>query len=764
MVKNQNGILVALFSALAVASAANGLLAQQPQTSVAAPVNANWTNGVAPGYWPTAGSGLTLDLSAGSAVCDRSAVTYAAGTLTMAASSTNYVYLQIAGTGPPAAPTLSTATTGGSLAAGIYKVEVSYTNPSGESLASAESSITTTGTTSTITITNPAAGTNASGWNAYVTAVGGASASETKQNSTPTPMNSSLVITSITAGPALPAADTTGSAPWSNTSGFTDATVPIATVVTGASTITSITDVRVGGFSGARILDSIAFADRFAGATANAKITNAITALPAAGGVVDARGLTGTQTISSTVTIPAYVRVILGAGTYNTSGSPGFSIATGANGASGCLEGQGAATNFSYTGSGYAIDLAAGGFSNSRPCVSNLLISGTSAGLGGVRVSQINTASIYRVRVTGFTNGDGFRNEGSNLVSWIDCNSYGNLVGLHQLSQTFSAATFTPNANTWLGGHITSNTHYGVWEDGNGLAAPVGNQYIGAAIEENGTASSPTFVNVYLNWSSLATFSGVYFENASPSPVPLYHIVLGGTNQTQYTTFKNCSFNTGGYTKVIHSVNSAGVSWLGSTNSTGAGLIDTDDLVSVSVGGNTGTGSGLLGVGTLLPDKKVSIYAGQSDGILLRNTANLNRLSAFLLSTASNQGQLVLYDSSGNPQVTLTGSGSIQGNTRVFGGVNTVAFSATPTFDASLGNKQTITLTGNVTSSTLSNCSAGEDLVFDIIEDATGGRTWTWPTNVKGAGTINTTASKHNVQLFSCDGTNAWAVSPMQSN
>jgi hypothetical protein len=96
--------------------------------------------------------------------------------------------------------------------------------------------------------------------------------------------------------------------------------------------------------------------------------------------------------------------------------------------------------------------------------------------------------------------------------------------------------------------------------------------------------------------------------------------------------------------------------------------------------------------------------------------------------------------------------------------VNAVAFSSTPAFDASLGNTQTLTLTGNVTSSTLTNAVAGEWLVFDIVEDATGGRSFAWPSNFKGGGAINTGPSKHNVQMFYFDGTNAWAVAPIQSN
>src|SRR5204862_307273 len=44
-------------------------------------------------YKPTAGSGLTLNIASGTWFCGASAVSYAAGTLTMSASTTNYVYM-----------------------------------------------------------------------------------------------------------------------------------------------------------------------------------------------------------------------------------------------------------------------------------------------------------------------------------------------------------------------------------------------------------------------------------------------------------------------------------------------------------------------------------------------------------------------------------------------------------------------------------------------------------------------------------------------
>ena len=71
-------------------------IAPQTQTAPIYPVNAKYTNGVAPGYYPTAGSGLTLNIGKGTAFCSGSPVTYAGGTLTMTASTTNYIYLNTA--------------------------------------------------------------------------------------------------------------------------------------------------------------------------------------------------------------------------------------------------------------------------------------------------------------------------------------------------------------------------------------------------------------------------------------------------------------------------------------------------------------------------------------------------------------------------------------------------------------------------------------------------------------------------------------------
>jgi uncharacterized protein len=131
---------------------------------------------------------------------------------------------QVAGGGDiaaPVAPTVNTATTGGTVLAGTYQVVVTYTNAQGETTASPATPITTTGSTSTITITSPATETNATGWNAYVSQAGGTAAAATRQQAagSPTNIGTNYVLTAppTSTGPVQPAGNTAGSGPASMT-------------------------------------------------------------------------------------------------------------------------------------------------------------------------------------------------------------------------------------------------------------------------------------------------------------------------------------------------------------------------------------------------------------------------------------------------------------------------------------------------------------------------------------------------------------------
>lgn len=92
-----------------------------------------------------------------------------------------------------------------------------------------------------------------------------------------------------------------------------------------------------------------------------------------------------------------------------------------------------------------------------------------------------------------------------------------------------------------------------------------------------------------------------------------------------------------------------------------------------------------------------------------------------------------------------------------------VTYSATPTFTCNANTSTTfrITLTGNVTSSTLASPATGQLMTFRICQDGTGGHTFVWPTSVLNAGTIDATASACSTQTFVWDGTFAQALGTM---
>jgi hypothetical protein len=71
-----------------------------------------------------------------------------------------------------------------------------------------------------------------------------------------------------------------------------------------------------------------------------------------------------------------------------------------------------------------------------------------------------------------------------------------------------------------------------------------------------------------------------------------------------------------------------------------------------------------------------------------------------------------------------------------------VAFSATPTFNSAQSNIILFgTMTANVTSMTISNPVDGAQLQIRFVQDGTGGRTVTLPSNVQVSGSLNTAAN-----------------------
>ncbi len=279
-------------------------LGQQPQAQSSQPVyaiNAKYVNGVAPGYWPTAGTALNLNLSKGTVLCGNPPVStnYAGGTLALAANATIYVYLDptancapasiVSVESSPPAPNLSQIS-GGSLLESPYFVKTSYTNAHGETVASSESTLEVYAN-SLLQVASPPSVVGATGWNVYVSILSGM---EIKQNLSPIALGTSWTLPMT----GLPGFTSKGAAPTSNSTGLISGEIAIAKVTTNGNSITAITDLRTW-FADANMQGSTIRADLEPGEDAAAKIAGAISALPSTGGVVDARGLGGAQTLGS---------------------------------------------------------------------------------------------------------------------------------------------------------------------------------------------------------------------------------------------------------------------------------------------------------------------------------------------------------------------------------------------------------------------------------------------------------------------------------
>lgn len=107
------------------------------------------------------------------------------------------------------------------------------------------------------------------------------------------------------------------------------------------------------------------------------------------------------------------------------------------------------------------------------------------------------------------------------------------------------------------------------------------------------------------------------------------------------------------------------------------------------------------------------------------------------------------------------GSGSVAANIPRLGAA-AVGFSATPNFDCAspvTTGVFSMTLTGNVTGPTMdANCATETLLQFQLTQDATGGRTFSWMTGFSNACPIDPSPNALTVETFYWNGTTAYLV------
>lgn len=140
--------------------------------------------------------------------------------------------------------------------------------------------------------------------------------------------------------------------------------------------------------------------------------------------------------------------------------------------------------------------------------------------------------------------------------------------------------------------------------------------------------------------------------------------------------------------------------------------------------------------------------------------------------TAASTGFFFFYADDGKYDVQLSlgdpaiGSAFSWGDVLLTDGVKrtieSVVFSATPTFDASESDVFSMTLTANVTSSTITNPVVGKEITFLLSQDGMGGWTFAFPVDVvlrTGALLISSGANEVTAVSFIYDGTNWQEVS-----
>lgn len=793
---------VGLFALLVILSAAKDLLCQQAQAQSGQPiyaVNAKYVQGVAPGYWPTGAAGLTLNVASGTSFCGTPpvAVNYAGGTLTLTASATNYVYLD------PAAACAPASNTTGFSAGAIPLAKV----------------VTTTGAISTVTdlrswfVPQPVA-TDATGkavtkhlnnirfadqfagadMGAKINAAiadcpaatgcwimvpqGSFSYSQTilfdRQIKLIGAGKAATTLTYTGTGNALKINNNLFDVEGLTLDGSTGPAS--ATVLLQDDGVKSVAngvfrDVTIVGGNIGLHLNSTALGI-FWNSFENLQITDA-----------------GTNALKMSSVLPGFVnvntfspncllRTTSPSGTYALLTAPSGQVAANtfscdasfANGVGGIGFDLVNSTNNVWIGGDYEADTTAfrfdAGSVNNRMfgvlLDASPIVDNTPRGIGNVGAYMAENN-----RFRSITMQAQYPNPGD-MIRWLD-------AGNVEVDQYIEAGfvKLVNGANSWS------------FNGGTGSTSVTGSHTVGKALIEHLVtitfSPTPTFDASLGNTQKITLTANVTSST------------LSNATAGEQINFIICQDATGGRTfawpanvQSPPAINSApGACTYHNTTFDGSNALPFDrDSSGALLAGNIkafGTNQNITltpsGTGIVLANNLYAEEIRNGDAVLTGINDSTTGNGAYIGTAATDSTHYALIvqtDTNISPTTALwvtadnkVGIGKTPGanaqldvaKSAAFG-LNTVTFSATPTFDASLGNTQKMTLTGNVTSSTLSDATAGEHIDFIICQDATGSRTFVWPTNLKGGMTIGATASKCSAQSFIFDGTNAYALSP----
>ncbi len=210
--------------------------------------------------------------------------------------------------------------------------------------------------------------------------------------------------------------------------------------------------------------------------------------------------------------------------------------------------------------------------------------------------------------------------------------------------------------------------------------------------------------------SSRATFTDT---NGVPLAGGCIYTYLGGTSTPQ-ATYTDYTGGTSNPDPVILDSSGSAVMWLGPNNY---------KFIAWSYGGtNCATGALQWTVDQIPGD---AFLNGTISGATITNpTINGGSENATTIN-----GDFI--DTSFIDSTSIGATSPSYGNfTRLSSAVDNLTFSGTPTFNASNYGYFAMTLSANVTSSTLTGGVAGELVTFNICQNSTGGYTFAWPGNL----------------------------------
>lgn len=183
-------------------------------------------------------------------------------------------------------------------------------------------------------------------------------------------------------------------------------------------------------------------------------------------------------------------------------------------------------------------------------------------------------------------------------------------------------------------------------------------------------------------------------------------------------------------------------------------------------GGKTVTTSGLTSTSTVqasYPSCLVTVWTAGTNTIVPIFTDNAGTVKGNPF-TADTNGYWFFYVDNSRVDVRLSGGGIpapftlgdylADDNAEMTFPFNPLAFNATPTFDASLFSAFSMTLTGNVTSSTVTNAKTGRVISILLCQDGVGGRTFAWPATFSSTPTLDARVSKCSNTVWFYNGAN----------